>query len=195
MQQERPVRGACCRPSTPCPCPCTIARVVTQASQPLRNPASRRPTEPLLRSVVWRGRGRPATRFDAAARPDKTACRLQRALVCSARSPATERLHSTCVPARARAHQQPASSARGLLVASLRFAPVQGKGRHMAGGGGGRDLPSTPTWAVALVCAVIVLVSVAMEHGLHKLGHVRRSLVAMHGAYAHELMVSLCVCV
>ncbi|WVZ55302.1 hypothetical protein U9M48_005978 [Paspalum notatum var. saurae] len=41
----------------------------------------------------------------------------------------------------------------------------------MAGGEGGRDLPSTPTWAVALVCAVIVLVSVAMEHGLHKLGH------------------------
>jgi hypothetical protein len=65
----------------------------------------------------------------------------------------------------------------------------------MAGGGGGRDLPSTPTWAVALVCAVIVLVSVAMEHGLHKLGHVRRSFVAMHGAYADELMVSLCVCV
>jgi mlo protein len=43
----------------------------------------------------------------------------------------------------------------------------------MAGGGGGRALPETPTWAVAVVCAVIVLVSVAMEHGLHKLGHVR----------------------
>lgn len=42
----------------------------------------------------------------------------------------------------------------------------------MAGGGGGRDLPETPTWAVAVVCAVIVLISVAMEHGLHKLGHV-----------------------
>uniref|UniRef100_A0A0D9Z1I4 MLO-like protein n=1 Tax=Oryza glumipatula TaxID=40148 RepID=A0A0D9Z1I4_9ORYZ len=41
----------------------------------------------------------------------------------------------------------------------------------MAGGGGGRALPETPTWAVAVVCAVIVLVSVAMEHGLHKLGH------------------------
>ncbi|OEL23702.1 Protein MLO [Dichanthelium oligosanthes] len=41
----------------------------------------------------------------------------------------------------------------------------------MAGAAGGRDLPSTPTWAVALVCAVIVLLSVAMEHGLHKLGH------------------------
>ncbi|TVU48521.1 hypothetical protein EJB05_08159, partial [Eragrostis curvula] len=39
------------------------------------------------------------------------------------------------------------------------------------GGGGGRDLPETPTWAVALVCAVIVILSVAMEHGLHKLGH------------------------
>lgn len=41
----------------------------------------------------------------------------------------------------------------------------------MAGGGGGRELPETPTWAVAVVCAVIVLISVAMEHGLHKLGH------------------------
>lgn len=43
----------------------------------------------------------------------------------------------------------------------------------MAGGGGGRALPETPTWAVAVVCAVIVLVSVAMEHGLHNLSHVR----------------------
>ncbi|XP_040381059.1 MLO protein homolog 1-like [Oryza brachyantha] len=42
----------------------------------------------------------------------------------------------------------------------------------MAGGSsGGRELPETPTWAVAVVCAVIVLVSVAMEHGLHKLTH------------------------
>ncbi|RCV46735.1 hypothetical protein SEVIR_9G559300v4 [Setaria viridis] len=41
----------------------------------------------------------------------------------------------------------------------------------MAGAPGDRELPETPTWAVALVCAVIVLLSVAMEHGLHKLGH------------------------
>ncbi|KAL5210981.1 hypothetical protein ABZP36_006604 [Zizania latifolia] len=41
----------------------------------------------------------------------------------------------------------------------------------MAGPAGGRGLPETPTWAVAVVCAVIVLVSVAMEHGLHKIGH------------------------
>ena len=38
---------------------------------------------------------------------------------------------------------------------------------------GGRELPDTPTWAVALVCTVLVLVSVAMEHALHKLTHVR----------------------
>uniref|UniRef100_A0A0D9WQ35 MLO-like protein n=1 Tax=Leersia perrieri TaxID=77586 RepID=A0A0D9WQ35_9ORYZ len=37
--------------------------------------------------------------------------------------------------------------------------------------GGGRELPETPTWAVAVVCAVIVLLSVAMEHGLHILAH------------------------
>ncbi|KAK3150361.1 hypothetical protein QOZ80_3AG0232250 [Eleusine coracana subsp. coracana] len=41
----------------------------------------------------------------------------------------------------------------------------------MAGGGGGRELPDTPTWAVAVVCAVIVLISFAMEYGLHWLGH------------------------
>jgi hypothetical protein len=52
----------------------------------------------------------------------------------------------------------------------------------MAGGGGGRDLPETPTWAVALVCTVIVLLSVAMEHGLHKLGHVR---LALRRSYIH----------
>ncbi|KAL6645410.1 hypothetical protein ACP70R_017018 [Stipagrostis hirtigluma subsp. patula] len=52
------------------------------------------------------------------------------------------------------------------------------------GGGGGRELPQTPTWAVALVCAVIVLLSVAMEHGLHKLGHWfhSRQKKAMHEA-------------
>nr|A2YD22.2 RecName: Full=MLO protein homolog 1; AltName: Full=OsMLO1 [Oryza sativa Indica Group]CAB08606.2 Mlo1 protein [Oryza sativa Indica Group] len=42
----------------------------------------------------------------------------------------------------------------------------------MAGGrSGSRELPETPTWAVAVVCAVLVLVSAAMEHGLHNLSH------------------------
>uniref|UniRef100_A0A0E0LBQ0 MLO-like protein n=2 Tax=Oryza punctata TaxID=4537 RepID=A0A0E0LBQ0_ORYPU len=42
----------------------------------------------------------------------------------------------------------------------------------MAGGrSASRELPETPTWAVAVVCAALVLVSVAMEHGLHNLSH------------------------
>lgn len=42
----------------------------------------------------------------------------------------------------------------------------------MAGGGGGssRQLDQTPTWAVAGVCAVIILISIALEKLLHKIG-------------------------
>ncbi|PHT54927.1 MLO-like protein 8 [Capsicum baccatum] len=42
----------------------------------------------------------------------------------------------------------------------------------MAGGGGGtsRQLDQTPTWAVAGVCAVIILISIALEKIIHKLG-------------------------
>ncbi|XP_058080207.1 MLO protein homolog 1-like [Magnolia sinica] len=35
---------------------------------------------------------------------------------------------------------------------------------------GERTLKETPTWAVAVVCAVIVIISVAIEHGIHSLG-------------------------
>jgi hypothetical protein len=38
---------------------------------------------------------------------------------------------------------------------------------------GGRELPDTPTWAVAVVVLVHVLISVTLEHALHKLTHVR----------------------
>nr|AAK60567.1 MLo1 protein [Triticum aestivum] len=34
-----------------------------------------------------------------------------------------------------------------------------------------RTLPETPSWAVALVFAVMIIVSVLLEHALHKLGH------------------------
>lgn len=47
--------------------------------------------------------------------------------------------------------------------------------RGMAGGGDGgdsRDLDQTPTWAVAVVCAVIVIVSLALEKVLHHVGMV-----------------------
>uniref|UniRef100_A0A1D1XEP3 MLO-like protein n=1 Tax=Anthurium amnicola TaxID=1678845 RepID=A0A1D1XEP3_9ARAE len=54
----------------------------------------------------------------------------------------------------------------------------------MAGGSGGgeRPLTDTPTWAVALVCAVIVIISVVIEHGiqmLHKLFQKRQKKAMM----------------
>ncbi|KAF7829466.1 MLO protein-like protein 1-like [Senna tora] len=43
----------------------------------------------------------------------------------------------------------------------------------MGGGGGGvageRSLKETPTWAVAVVCTVFVIVSILIEHGIHSL--------------------------
>jgi len=42
----------------------------------------------------------------------------------------------------------------------------------MTGGApGDRDLDRTPTWAVASVCIVIILISIALEQALHRLGH------------------------
>lgn len=47
----------------------------------------------------------------------------------------------------------------------------------MAGGGGGggaqsRELDHTPTWAVSLVCGIIIIISILMEKTLHKVGEV-----------------------
>jgi mlo protein len=41
----------------------------------------------------------------------------------------------------------------------------------MAGGAavGERSLKETPTWAVAVVCAVFIIISVLIEHGIHTL--------------------------
>lgn len=50
--------------------------------------------------------------------------------------------------------------------------------KFMAGeggtGGASRQLDQTPTWAVAGVCAVIILISIALEKILHKVGTVRK---------------------
>ena len=50
----------------------------------------------------------------------------------------------------------------------------------MGGGGGSesgeRKLDQTPTWAVAGVCAVIILISFVLEKGLHRVGTVSVSL-------------------
>ncbi|OEL19456.1 MLO-like protein 5 [Dichanthelium oligosanthes] len=38
------------------------------------------------------------------------------------------------------------------------------------GGGSGRELDQTPTWAVSSVCGVIVIISILLEKGLHHVG-------------------------
>ncbi|KAK9124307.1 hypothetical protein Sjap_013909 [Stephania japonica] len=40
----------------------------------------------------------------------------------------------------------------------------------MAGGGGGRSLEQTPTWAVAVVCFVLVVISIIIEYIIHLIG-------------------------
>lgn len=47
----------------------------------------------------------------------------------------------------------------------------------MAGGSEDRSLQETPTWAVAIVCGVFVIISIIIEHGIHSLGKVRLSYV------------------
>lgn len=52
----------------------------------------------------------------------------------------------------------------------------------MAGGGesGMRDLDRTPTWAVALVVAVIIIISIILEKFLHKVQAVILSSLFIH---------------
>ncbi|KAJ4829207.1 MLO-like protein 6 [Turnera subulata] len=40
----------------------------------------------------------------------------------------------------------------------------------MAGGGGGRSLEETPTWAVAVVCFILVSISIVIEYIIHLIG-------------------------
>lgn len=64
----------------------------------------------------------------------------------------------------------------------------------MGGGGGGgnsRELDQTPTWAVASVCGVIVLISILLEMGLHKVGEVRQTMTtaSIHVALPCNLLL------
>lgn len=45
---------------------------------------------------------------------------------------------------------------------------------------GERSLQETPTWAVAAVCAVFIIVSVLIEHGIDSLGEVNMSLILIN---------------
>ncbi|CAA6673451.1 unnamed protein product [Spirodela intermedia] len=40
----------------------------------------------------------------------------------------------------------------------------------MAGGSSGRKMDQTPSWAVATVCTVIIIISLLLEKGLHRIG-------------------------
>ncbi|XP_047983885.1 MLO-like protein 9 [Salvia hispanica] len=64
----------------------------------------------------------------------------------------------------------------------------------MGGGGGGRELDATPTWAVALVCLVIIVISIILEKTIHKTSHAfekkkRVALVEALEKIKGELMV------
>ena len=48
-----------------------------------------------------------------------------------------------------------------------------------AGSYGDKTLQNTPTWAVAAVCAVFVVLSVLIEHGIHSLGKVSDSYIGL----------------
>lgn len=52
----------------------------------------------------------------------------------------------------------------------------------MAGeAGASRNLDQTATWAVAGVCAIIIIISIALEKLLHKVGAVRNIFFALIG--------------
>lgn len=67
----------------------------------------------------------------------------------------------------------------------------------MAGGGGGEGLSLlyTPTWVVALVCTVIVAISLVVERLLHYAGKVKISYRAVSNRFKFldELIIISCV--
>lgn len=62
----------------------------------------------------------------------------------------------------------------------------------MSGGGGPgeRQLDHTPTWAVALVCFVIIVISVMMDDLIHNLGEVIFIFI-FHFLFLNYLLLNL----
>ena len=63
----------------------------------------------------------------------------------------------------------------------------------MAGGEGAsgtaRELDQTPTWAVASVCAVIIVISIILEKALHLFGEVSfQSIIQMVERYRENVI-------
>lgn len=61
----------------------------------------------------------------------------------------------------------------------------------MAGGGGGRTLEQTPTWAVAIVCFILVAISIVIEYIIHLIAKVCCS----NNTNIYILMFSMCFAV
>ena len=64
----------------------------------------------------------------------------------------------------------------------------------MAGAEGGKSLEQTPTWAVAVVCFVLVVVSIIIEHVIHLIGKVKAILEVSLAVLTQLYMVFLCKC-
>ena len=64
----------------------------------------------------------------------------------------------------------------------------------MAGAEGGKSLEQTPTWAVAVVCFVLVVVSIIIEHVIHLIGKVKAILEVSLAVLIQLYMVFLYKC-
>ncbi|KAK7853806.1 mlo-like protein 6 [Quercus suber] len=59
----------------------------------------------------------------------------------------------------------------------------------MAGAEGGQSLEQTPTWAVAVVCFVLVVVSIIIEHAIHLIGKGKVSFVSAKGIHQLHIFI------
>ncbi|GFQ06751.1 mlo-like protein 5 [Phtheirospermum japonicum] len=65
----------------------------------------------------------------------------------------------------------------------------------MAGGGhhGGRELDHTPTWAVSLVCGVIIIISILLEKTLHKVELMILGFISLLLTFGQNYITQICI--
>ncbi|KAL3626012.1 hypothetical protein CASFOL_029561 [Castilleja foliolosa] len=61
------------------------------------------------------------------------------------------------------------SDGLGFAAAAVRSGPNRRQKMTSDGGGENATLESTPTWAVAAVCFVLIAISITIEHSFHLL--------------------------
>lgn len=59
----------------------------------------------------------------------------------------------------------------------------------MAGSSEGRSLEQTPTWAVATVCSLLIVISIVIEQIIHKIGQVRIHILFTYVLVYHFVVV------